>query len=359
MLGIIVFTLGRQSETYIVQHIVGLSPGRAAVCTLGSNRDLPASLDARVTALGRPASRSLEIARRVVGALSHHGLRRLDAARLAVWLATNRIRVVFCEYLQVAIAVAPVCRRLGIPVVAHAHGYDVTAQPKRGDWAATYRKELPQLAEIIVVSHRMKEQLLAYGTDAERVHVVPCGTHVFDAPARIERKPGEPYKIVAVGRLVAKKGPILLLESFRLILESGVDASLSVIGDGPFREAMRQYVMATGLEKSVHLLGERNNADVRQLLHGADLFLQHSVAAEDGDEEGLPVSILEAMAEAVPVVSTRHAAIPEAVLTANRTSVEPGDCAGMATTPSDCCGMTPCGHRWRHEREMSCGKTSQ
>ena len=75
MLGIIVFTLGRQSETYIVQHIVGSSPGRAAVCTLGSNRYLPASrLDARVTALGRPASRSLEIARRVVGALSHHGL---------------------------------------------------------------------------------------------------------------------------------------------------------------------------------------------------------------------------------------------------------------------------------------------
>jgi colanic acid/amylovoran biosynthesis glycosyltransferase len=106
---------------------------------------------------------------------------------------------------------------------------------------------------------------------------------------------------------------------------------LSVIGDGEFREPMRQFLLATGLERSVHLLGALSNHEVRRHLREADLFLQHSITADNGDEEGLPVAILEAMAESVPVVATKHAGIPEVVVDGeNGFLVTPGDTRGMA-----------------------------
>ncbi len=65
------------------------------------------------------------------------------------------------------------------------------------------------------------------------------------------------YKAVAVGRLIAKKGPIFLLEAFRQMREAGMAVELFVFGDGPFREPMQQYLRAAQLDHSVHLLGER------------------------------------------------------------------------------------------------------
>jgi glycosyltransferase involved in cell wall biosynthesis len=204
----------------------------------------------------------------------------------------------------------------------------------------------------------MKRRVVQLGANPDHVHVVPCGT-----PVRDDREPrrhisGSPYKVVAIGRLIGKKGPIYLLESFRRVTDVADGLELYVIGDGPFQEAMRQYVRAAGLDESVHLLGALPNDQVRQHLREADLFVQHSVTADDGDEEGLPVSILEAMSEAVPVISTRHAGIPEAIHDGDTgVLVAPGDCVGMAREISRLLGdeterrtLAAAGHRFVRER---------
>jgi glycosyltransferase involved in cell wall biosynthesis len=211
-------------------------------------------------------------------------------------------------------------------------------------WEETYRTELPRLAEVVVVSTHMKERILEYGVSPARVHVVPCGAATLDESVARDleetysnrSRNGDGFKLVAVGRLVAKKGPMFLLEAFRQIRASGVPAELYIIGDGPFREAMSQWIASNHFGESVRLVGALPNPEVRRHLREADLFLQHSITAEDGDEEGLPVAILEAMAEGVPVVSTLHAGIPEAVCHGETGFlVRPGDCRAMADKACD------------------------
>jgi colanic acid/amylovoran biosynthesis glycosyltransferase len=330
LLGFVVAAVGRASETYISRHINSLAPGLSTVCSLSPHPNPQWRSNAPVMELFCARSATVETLRRLVGAAAPLGLQRLDAMRLSLWLAKNQVKVVFCEYLPVALLAAPVCRRLRIPVVAHAHGYDITAYPRQPGWGERYRRQLPLLDDVVVVSSLMKEQVLRYGVTPERVHVIPCGTDVPRAADPLTDPHDKPVILVAVGRLVAKKGPLFLLESFRRI-RSRVPATLLVIGDGPFREPMEQFIKATGLEDSVVLLGEVPHAEIRMHLRRATVFLQHSVTANDGDEEGLPVSILEAMSESVPVVATDHAAIRDAVHHEKTGMlVSPGDCAAMA-----------------------------
>jgi glycosyltransferase involved in cell wall biosynthesis len=175
----------------------------------------------------------------------------------------------------------------------------------------------------------MKQQVTEFGLPPERVHVIPCGTAV---EPRLERSYPEKqeYTAIVLGRLVPKKGIMFVLESFRRLV-GNVAAQLLVVGDGPMGESARQYVEAVGIGPRVRFLGELPNDRVRQLLRTADVLLQHSVTAENGDTEGVPVSILEAMAEGVPVVATRHAGIPHAVADGvTGFLVEPTDCGEMS-----------------------------
>jgi glycosyltransferase involved in cell wall biosynthesis len=163
------------------------------------------------------------------------------------------------------------------------------------------------------MSRHSKEALVRLGLGEQSVHVVPYGVDVPDrAP---EHRTGGPVHCLSVGRMVAKKAPLLVLESFRRALGKTPDMRLTMVGDGPLRDAAVDYVRCHDLQKHAELTGSRTPTEVRALLGSADIFVQHSVVdPETGDSEGLPVAILEAMANGLPVVSTRHAGIPEAVV---------------------------------------------
>jgi len=138
--------------------------------------------------------------------------------------------------------------------------------------------------------------------------------------------------VLAVGRLVPKKAPILAIRAFLLAVKSGVDMRLTLIGTGPLESAVREYVSQHDHEGRVRLLGAQPHAKVIQAMGGADVFLQHSVTdAVTGDQEGAPVAILEAMASGLPVVATSHSGIPYLV-EHGRTGLlsEEGNIAAMA-----------------------------
>jgi glycosyltransferase involved in cell wall biosynthesis len=114
--------------------------------------------------------------------------------------------------------------------------------------------------------------------------------------------------------MVAKKGPMYLLEAFRLAAERNPDITLDYVGDGELFSAARQFVGACGLTERVHLHGAAPEELKQRLLQECGVFVQHSITdPETGDEEGLPAAIQEAMAHAMAVISTRHAGIPDAV----------------------------------------------
>jgi glycosyltransferase involved in cell wall biosynthesis len=118
-----------------------------------------------------------------------------------------------------------------------------------------------------------------------------------------------------VGRLVPKKAPLLTLEAFSRAVQEEPRLTLDLVGDGPLMSAVTDTVDRLGLRDNVRLHGALPNERTQQLFGQSDIFLQHSIVDPDsGDEEGLPVAILEAMGWALPVISTLHAGIPEAVV---------------------------------------------
>ena len=131
--------------------------------------------------------------------------------------------------------------------------------------------------------------------------------------------------------MVVKKSPILTLDAFRQAAQVYQGLHLDYIGSGALFSAAQQYVREFNLSDCVILHGDQRNEVVHQMMREADIFLQHSITdPETGDEEGLPVAILEAMAYGLPVISTRHAGIPEAVFDGNTGYlIEEGDSMGM------------------------------
>jgi len=158
----------------------------------------------------------------------------------------------------------------------------------------------------------MRDWLLEAGCDPRRVVKVPYGAPLAElSPA--EYVDAEPCRFVMVGRLTAKKRPDLSLRAFARCREQAPEATLTIIGGGELEETCRRLADELGLGDSVDWMGQQPNDVVKRTLAGASAFVQHSVTADNGDKEGWPVSIAEAAGSGLPVVSTRHASIPEQV----------------------------------------------
>jgi glycosyltransferase involved in cell wall biosynthesis len=180
----------------------------------------------------------------------------------------------------------------------------------------------PLTTVTICVSEREREAGLAAGTCApERTVVIPNAVDVAGAlrssPAQRERP-----LILAVGRLKAPKDFPTLIRALSSLEPDSFEAV--IVGDGPDRPRLEEEIEALGLEGRVRLAGERR--DVPQLLAAADVFVLPSTS------EGLPVSVLEAMAAGVPVVASRVGGVPEQVSDGETgLLVEPGDLDELAT----------------------------
>ena len=222
----------------------------------------------------------------------------------------NRIDIVFTEYGPTACAIARVIERLKIPLIIHFHGYDVYHQPTLNKYKGTYSKLSSIATGVIAVSKEMRQELIHWGFPAEKVVYSPCGCHSRFVELPL---PSSRSGFLAVGRMVEKKGPLYTIEAFEKALKKGLDDHLTFIGDGPLLEECMQYVRQNGLERYIHFLGHQAHDFVLERMLNARIFLQHSVTSSEGDKEGTPVSVVEAMAVEMPVISTVHAGIQDVV----------------------------------------------
>ena len=184
-------------------------------------------------------------------------------------------------------------------------------------------------ARIIAVSRTMERTLRGLGASDETIRYNPCGidceTFGGASPA------GAPPVFLAVGRLTPKKAPHLTIQAFAQVLRDHPDATLRMIGDGEVQDECKTLVQSLGIGDKVTFLGAQPHQVVWDEMKRARCFVQHSVVAPSGDSEGTPVAILEAGASGLPVVSTRHAGIPDVVIE-NTTGflVDEGDVDAMA-----------------------------
>ncbi|HEX8146488.1 MAG TPA: glycosyltransferase [Pyrinomonadaceae bacterium] len=254
--------------------------------------------------------------------------RRLDAAYADIFERT-RADAVLAEYGPTGVAVMGACRQLRLPLFVSFHGYDVSRRDVLQRFGPDYPELFRQAAGVFAVSRLMRDRLVEMGAPAERTHHVPVGAdcETFDGadPA------SAPPLVVAAGRFVEKKAPHLTLEAFARALRACPEARLRMIGEGPLLARCRELSARLSVAHAVTFTGSLPHHSVAEEMRRARLFAQHSVRAESGDSEGAPVSIQEACASGLPVVSTRHAGIPEVIVEGETgLLVDEGDVEGMS-----------------------------
>jgi len=245
-------------------------------------------------------------------------------------LKKNNVEVVLSEYLDASLKWLDVAQSLGIRFFAHAFGYDISQTLCNPDMRRRYLK-LEEADGIITVSEHSRIRLMDLGLSENKIHVIPCGVNV-PGTAPLHQQGNHPIRCLVVGRMVAKKAPLMVLEAFRRSLLENSRLKMDYVGDGELFDEASQFVSDHDLSHSVTLHGSQPNRVVHELMKKADIFIQHSRTDPlTGDEEGLPVAILDSMANGLPVVSTRHAGIPEAVIEGvTGYLVDEGDVESMA-----------------------------
>jgi len=232
--------------------------------------------------------------------------------QLEKYFRKNKIEGVLANYGPMGVSVMEACRAAGIPLVVHFHGFDAHHYDTLLKFRAAYSRLFTAASALIAVSGDMKASLLELGADESKVWLNP---YAVDAGLFRQGNPAETGPVfVFVGRFTAKKNPLLLLRSFQRVLQEAADARLILIGDGGLLEPARALAKELHISERVAFQGKKSPAEVAEALQHARAYVQHSLTAEDGDMEGTPNTILEASSSGLPVISTAHAGIKEAVI---------------------------------------------
>lgn len=246
---------------------------------------------------------------------------------VANFLETHHVEVVLLEYLDFADRWFDLLRTPQLRVWLRGHGVDIFARLRDPYWIARFRR-FSAADGVIVPSHAAARQLESIGIDSGKIHVV---AHAVDVPSR-PRRHRSAAVCISVGRLVPKKAPLLTLEAFRLAHQRHPGITLDMIGDGPLVAAAHRFVEEHSLSEFVRMHGQLDHAETLRLIRHSDLLLHHAMTSpEDGDSEGQPLVILEAMAAGLAVISTQHAGIPEVITDGdNGRLVDEGDVEAMS-----------------------------
>ncbi|MEO7386034.1 MAG: glycosyltransferase [Gammaproteobacteria bacterium] len=250
----------------------------------------------------------------------------LPAVKADVWV---------CHFGDVGLRALAVARlaRSRARLAVFFHGADITRFVDEHG-TGVYRQLLAEVDLGLPISERWRNRLLELGGAPHRVHLHRMGVDCvrFAFVSRV-LPGGGPIRLLSVARLVEKKGLPYAIRAIALLppdLRQRIDYAIA--GDGPLLNDLQQLIAAEGLAGQVRLLGWQDQAAIVTQVQAAHLMLVPSVTAADGDQEGIPVSAMEAMATGLPVIATWHSGIPELVhdringrLAAER------DAAGLAT----------------------------
>ena len=208
----------------------------------------------------------------------------------------------------------PLIERWDRPCVVSFHGMDVQRRETERGYEANLRKLLRLVPLVLVRSRSIAQRLIELDCDPQKIRLNRTGIPLQEFPYLVRNVPLEgAWTIVQACRLVPKKGLATALRAFARFARAFPRSRFLIAGDGPLRRELEQLVQQLDLQKVVVFLGFLGQSQLRELYEKAHIFIHPSELPPDSNEEGIPNSMLEAMASGLPVVATRHGGIPEAV----------------------------------------------
>lgn len=342
----------RFSETFIVSEILAREARgeRIEIFALRPTTDARfhpelARVKAPVTYLGRPQSSSgvwesfrtaasaglTDDVARALGELAAAGPDdAVQAINLATELQRRNVRHLHAHFASAATAVTRLASLItGIPYSFTAHAADIFRDTvSRED----LRTKLSDAHHVVTISDYNLQYLRHhFPQQADRLRLVRNGLELARFSYRDPGPVGTTVRMAAVGRLVEKKGFQHLLPGLASLIRSGVRADVRIAGTGMMAEELQSTLDGLGLSRHVRMLGPQTQDQIHELLDWADVFVAPCVVGSDGNADGIPTVLLEAMATGTPCVSTTVTGIPEVIRDGSTgVLVEPGNPAALA-----------------------------
>jgi glycosyltransferase involved in cell wall biosynthesis len=232
-----------------------------------------------------------------------------EISEICAFLEAEKAEVVVAEFGHHALPIYRAAIASKIPFFVYFRGADASKHLRKRGRAASYRRMLKQAAGVFAVSQFLLNELASRGVVHENAKVIPSGVNTQLV------KPGSKIsgRYLFVGRFVRKKQPLLALEAFAKVAASKPTAHLRMIGAGDLHADCLARATELELTDRVTFLGHMDHEEVLSEMASAEFVLVPSKRATNGDTEGLPMVLQEAMAAGAIVVATDHAGIPEAL----------------------------------------------
>jgi colanic acid/amylovoran biosynthesis glycosyltransferase len=200
------------------------------------------------------------------------------------------------------------------PCVVSFHGADVAVKEDIADYPAKLRRLFGAVPLVFARSQSLANRLIQFGCPPEKLRINRTGVPLEEFPFVDRQQPRHGrWRMMQACRLIPKKGLATSLRAFAIFKKDNPHAEFFIAGKGPLQSELEMLAAGLGISKDVHFVGFLSQPKLMELYASSHLFLHPSETPPDENQEGIPNSILEAMATGLPVAATLHGGIPEAI----------------------------------------------
>ena len=215
---------------------------------------------------------------------------------------------------HIAVHLLPLIRTWSKPSVVSFHGADVLVDMEKPAYRKATKQMLDAVTRVFVRSASLRRAVLELGCEENKIDIVRTGIPLNEFPFREREFPTNgKWRLVQASRLIEKKGLATTLHAFTTFLSHYPNATLTIAGEGPMLRELEELTCKLKIDDRVALPGFVTPEKLREIYYGSHIFLHPSETGSDGNQEGIPNSMLEAMATGLPVFATDHGGIPEAI----------------------------------------------
>jgi colanic acid/amylovoran biosynthesis glycosyltransferase len=239
---------------------------------------------------------------------------RAEVRAIGRVLNETKAQLLHIYFGHIAVLLRPLIRQWQKPSLVSFHGADVLVDMQKPAYRRATEEMLSLVRRVLVRSESLKRAVIDLGCAPEKIEIQRAGIPLADFPFRERGIPGDgQWQLLQAGRLIEKKGSKTTLRAFARFQKEFPAARLTIAGEGPQLEELPSLARELQIDGAVDFVGFVWQEELRELLYSSHIFLHPSETGRDGNQEGVPNSMLEAMASGLPVFATRHGGIPEAV----------------------------------------------